>query len=257
MARKRMLSPDVWSDGKTIRLNNDELLFFVGMISMSDDEAIVEADPDSLHFRLARQEFSPEKIEDLLRRLNDEGMIVQYNGYAFLPNFFKHQTLNRPTMTKLRRPPAEIVRQYPEYIEAWKRVFKQDEYPFTEDSLNTHGVLTEDSRSTHSERKGREGKVNDKQLTRTSSPPKDNKTKYADHVTLTEKEYEALVNDFGKEIADKAIEKLSDYKGSKGKRYKSDYHTIRNWGIDSAKEKLGKDRGSQEETDEYGYPKTG
>ena len=116
MARKRMLSPDLWTDGKSIRLKNDELLFFIGMISMADDEAIVEADPGSLHFRLARQEFSPEKIEDLLQRLHDEGMIVRYNGYAFLPNFFKHQKLDRPTMTKLKRPPAEIVRQYPEYL---------------------------------------------------------------------------------------------------------------------------------------------
>lgn len=55
------------------------------------------------------------------------------------------------------------------------------------------------------------------------------KIKYGDFVKLSEKEYEKLCNDFGQAIIFEYIEKLNNYIGSKGKRYKSHYHTIRNW----------------------------
>ena len=45
------------------------------------------------------------------------------------------------------------------------------------------------------------------------------------------------VETFGKAGADRAIEILSNYKGSKGKSYKSDYRAILSWVIDRMKEK--------------------
>lgn len=54
------------------------------------------------------------------------------------------------------------------------------------------------------------------------------KNKYLDFVFLTEQEYEKLVEQFG----DKTkgwLERLNNYIGSKGKKYKSHYHTILTW----------------------------
>lgn len=68
---------------------------------------------------------------------------------------------------------------------------------------------------------------------------KENK-EYAEFVHMTEVEHKTLVDKFGKEITEKAIEILDNGKGSKGYKYKSDYRAILSWAIDKAKEDLGK-----------------
>jgi hypothetical protein len=55
------------------------------------------------------------------------------------------------------------------------------------------------------------------------------KIKYADFVSLTNAEYEALVAKLGEDGAKRCIEILDNYKGSTGRKYKSDYRTILNW----------------------------
>jgi DNA replication protein DnaD len=55
------------------------------------------------------------------------------------------------------------------------------------------------------------------------------KNKYADFVSLTLEEYQKLLEEFGEQGTADRIEKLNLYKGSTGKKYKSDYLTILNW----------------------------
>lgn len=61
------------------------------------------------------------------------------------------------------------------------------------------------------------------------------KVKYGDDVFLTEAEYQKLCNSQGQIIANKCIVKLDNYKGSTGKKYKSDYKAILNWVLDEVK----------------------
>jgi hypothetical protein len=65
------------------------------------------------------------------------------------------------------------------------------------------------------------------------------KEEYAPAVTMTKDQHGTLIKDYGVDIATAAIDKLSVYKMSKGKKYKSDYHAILNWVIH---EVSGKDR---------------
>lgn len=58
---------------------------------------------------------------------------------------------------------------------------------------------------------------------------KTKKYKYADFVTLTRDEYANLCGQFSEEVAKRMIEILDNYKGSKGKKYKSDYRAILSW----------------------------
>jgi len=58
------------------------------------------------------------------------------------------------------------------------------------------------------------------------------KYKYAEFVTLTRDEYTNLCVAHGEKAAKRMIEILDNYKGSKGKKYKSDYRTILNWVVD-------------------------
>lgn len=58
---------------------------------------------------------------------------------------------------------------------------------------------------------------------------KDGKIPYAEAVRFTKKEYDTLIKKFGAGKTALAIEILNNYKLSKGKNYKSDYHTMYTW----------------------------
>ena len=64
------------------------------------------------------------------------------------------------------------------------------------------------------------------------------KYKYAEFVTLTRDEYAKLCAQYSEEGAKRMIEILDNYKGSKGKKYKSDYRTILNWVVDRYNEEI-------------------
>lgn len=66
------------------------------------------------------------------------------------------------------------------------------------------------------------------------------KYKYSDYVTLTRDEYMKLVVEHSEEGAKRMIEILSNYKGSKGKKYKSDYLAILNWVVGRYNEEIQK-----------------
>ena len=62
----------------------------------------------------------------------------------------------------------------------------------------------------------------------------------AEYVTLTRDEYTKLCIKYTEESAKKIIDMLNNYKGAKGKKYKSDYFTIRGWVKDKYYENLQK-----------------
>ncbi len=55
------------------------------------------------------------------------------------------------------------------------------------------------------------------------------KQKYMEFVFLSSEEYKKLVSQFGEQGTTEKIKALNDYIGSKGKKYKSHYHTILMW----------------------------
>lgn len=63
------------------------------------------------------------------------------------------------------------------------------------------------------------------------------KKKYAEFVRMTEDEYEKLIEKYGMPFTVACIEELDNYKGAKGKTYKSDYRAILSWVADRVNEK--------------------
>lgn len=55
------------------------------------------------------------------------------------------------------------------------------------------------------------------------------KNTHLEFVKLTDEEYEKLISKLGKINTDDYIERLNNYLGSKGRQYKSHYHTILSW----------------------------
>ena len=68
------------------------------------------------------------------------------------------------------------------------------------------------------------------------------KIKYADFVSMTNAEYEALVAKLGDDGAKRCIEILDNYKGATGKKYKSDYRAVLNWVVERYEEEQHKKR---------------
>ena len=87
-------------------------------------------------------------------------------------------------------------------------------------------------------------------VTVTDSPLPPTKKRHLDHVFLTDEEHTKLIERFGDKETAVWIEKLDSYIGSKGKKYKSHYHSILNWSSKDNEER-GSKIGSSSGQDEY------
>lgn len=70
------------------------------------------------------------------------------------------------------------------------------------------------------------------------SKEKEIKKEYAPLVHMTETEHQKLVDKHGPDLTAQMIEKLDNYKGASGKKYKSDYKAILTWVVDEIMKKV-------------------
>lgn len=71
------------------------------------------------------------------------------------------------------------------------------------------------------------------------------KKKYAEFVSMTESEYQKLIETYGEEATKIMIKILDNYKGSNGKKYKSDYRAILSWVVNRYQEEHSKSHSAQ------------
>ncbi|MEG1997209.1 MAG: hypothetical protein RR051_02075 [Clostridiales bacterium] len=153
MARKRMIDPSFWTDEKLGECSMQERLLFMGLISNADDEGYGRANPKLLRSSIfAYDDLRTSDLEKWLSRLGGLNLIVLYEveeqAYYYLPNFSKHQTINRPTKSI-----------FPGISDAKDSVDNNlGSLPrgLSESSVSPHGVLSEDSRLKEVKRKEKE-----------------------------------------------------------------------------------------------------
>lgn len=109
MARKRMIDPSFWSDEKLGECSRDERLLFMGLVSNADDEGYGRANPKLLRSSVfPYDDLRVSDLEKWLSRLGGLNLIVLYavsgQAYYYLPNFTKHQTINKPTESTFPKP---------------------------------------------------------------------------------------------------------------------------------------------------------
>ena len=97
---------------------------------------------------------------------------------------------------------------------------------FTNQALTAPQTASLTTPLTASINKLNETKLNIKKESKEEGPVKKS---YAEFVSMTEDEYNQLLDKFGEVGTKDRIEALSLWKGSKGKSTASDYHTILNW----------------------------
>lgn len=94
----------------------------------------------------------------------------------------------------------------------------ENEQPLNNRSASVEQPLNENEQSKRKKSKVKESKVN--------------KNKYAEFVSMTEEEYNKLIEKYGQINVDRMITILDNYKGANNKKYTSDYRAILNWVVD-------------------------
>ena len=220
MARKRMISPEIWRDKKVVKLSNTAFILFIGCISTADDEGIIEPSPDAFYFELARKELTVDLIEDAFNELYKSKMVLKYGDYAFLPSWFKHQSLEKPSKTKRKRPPRELVESNKDYLEGWeytfskkdknKKIITQSKYPFETcftidrvlDDMSSKGCRVVEPKG--KERKGKENNIKEDNDIGDPTPAESNKKSKLENKHPPEKIklYNEVLEDFEKVYGD-------------------------------------------------------
>jgi hypothetical protein len=130
MARIRTIKPDFWSDETLTECSLSARLLFIGTWNFADDKGNLEHSWKQLKMKVFPAD--DVKVLGLVNELIAHGLLIEYSvsdkKYLHIKGFEKHQVINRPSVSNI-----------PEFDE----------------SLITHGGLTEDSLR---EGKGREGK---------------------------------------------------------------------------------------------------
>jgi hypothetical protein len=140
MGRIRTIKPEFWTDEKVGELKRDERLLFLGLLNLADDEGILKATPAFIKGQIFAydEDLSIADVRAWLDALVSCKMLVpfEHNSEKFflIRTFKSHQKINRPTPSKIPKNVIENI--------------------FRACSMNTHGILSEDSLP---EGKGKEG----------------------------------------------------------------------------------------------------
>jgi hypothetical protein len=129
-----------------------------------------------------------------------------------------------------------IQKRYKEMVRRRKEVEVSEEYLLIDNIIMVNDDINPSSRQ-HDDSKSAQSKVNKSKVNKTKEKEI---IKYAEYVSMTQSEYEKLIEQFGEQGTKDRIENLNLYKGSTGKKYKDDYLTILAWERKNNKTKKSK-----------------
>ena len=151
MPRIRTVKPSFFTSQTVAELPATARLKFIGLWTHADDEGRAVDDPRLIKAAVwpLDDKHTARKVTDDLNVLERHGLIRRYEvagrRYLHIPSWHEHQKINRPQKSSLPVPP-----------------------PFTEDSVSTHGAVTEPSPQ---ERTGKEGEGKGKDLLPVAAAP--------------------------------------------------------------------------------------
>lgn len=112
--RIRTIKPEFWGSPDVSRLSRDARLLVVGLISMADDDGRFLASPNAIigHVYPNDENVTPVQVRKWLAEVSarDEPVhLYEVDGvrYGVLPNWHKHQRINRYSASKMPAPLIE------------------------------------------------------------------------------------------------------------------------------------------------------
>lgn len=194
MARKRMLSPDIWESESFSLLSDQAKIVFIGLISLADDDGRGKANPAFIKSTLfpydekRRVADVKSALLEIARCMSTQFYSVDGNDYYFMKNWKKWQKIDKPSKSKLPAPPDSGVGAL--YAES------EDFQKFDEYSTNTRRILDEQSALNRIE----ENK--NKNL---------NTTNVVAQVGLSDEQYSKLCDEIGKADCDYYISRVKAF----------------------------------------------
>lgn len=109
MARIRTIKPKFWDDIKIGRISRDARLLYIGLWSFADDIGVVIGDSIWLKSKVfPYDQIQVQQFEKWMNELVINGFIclLSYNEerFIYLPNFTRHQVVNKPNYEDLNIP---------------------------------------------------------------------------------------------------------------------------------------------------------
>ena len=220
MAERRMFAKTIIDSDAFLEMSETARLLYYDLCMRADDDGFIN---------------SPKKIQrmigatdrDLENLIAKKFIIMFESGVVVIKHWKIHNYIQKdrykPTVYKDEMAQLEVKENnaYSLYTDCIQNVYK----------LDTQVRLGKD----------RLGKDNNNIP---PPPPKLEKEHIngAEFVTMTNDEYEKLIATYGKEFTDKCVEVLDNYKGSSGKKYKSDYRAVLSWVVGKVNETKQKEK---------------
>ena len=111
MARKRMLSPEIWESESFSSLSDFQKIVFIGLISLADDEGRGKANPSFIKSTLFPYDENRRVAEvksalgQIARCTSTQFYNVNGSDYYLLTSWKKWQKIDKPSKSKLPPPP--------------------------------------------------------------------------------------------------------------------------------------------------------
>lgn len=194
MPRKRMIDPSFWRDEKIGRCPMLDRLLFIGLWNFAEDTGVGRANPLLIKADIFPYDTLREAdIKTSLAHLASLGLIQLYihdnQQYFYIPNFKKHQTINKPTPSTLPLPeeknctPVELPEDY-----------RSTTVVLPEDSCHTTGGLPSQIEEKRKEEKLKENLIKEKRRASDAAPPYKLVKPTVEEVAVYCKERHNLVN---------------------------------------------------------------
>ena len=169
MARKRMLSPDIWESQSFSSLSDLSKIVFIGLISLADDDGRGKANPAFIKSTLfpydenRRVAEVKSALSQIARCTSTQFYSVNGNDYYFLKNWTEWQKIDKPSKSKLPPPPSATDSGVGALLPESEKNTKFDEH-----STNTRRIL--DEASSTKENRIEENRIEKKREMRACAP---------------------------------------------------------------------------------------
>jgi hypothetical protein len=205
-----MVKPEFWSSQSLHKVSLEARLLFIGIWNFSDDFGVCLNTNRKILGEIFPhdEQITEKKIEKWKQELIQEALVlpVSYSGtsYLIVRSWKEHQKVDHPS----------------------GRRWLEDDII---ENLSNEYLKTREGLAINSRFKEERGKKKE-----------ESKKQYGDDVFLTDNEYSKLLERLTtKERVLSCINILDNYKGSTGKKYKSDYKTMLNWTIGELEKREG------------------
>lgn len=225
---KRFTDTNKWRKRFFRELHTDYKLLWLYILDNVNHAGIWEVDIDLANFEIKGKVERDKAIQLFNQRI----VVIDADGNEkwFLPDFIIFQYGELTPNNRLHQSVIAILEKYA-ILDFFNEYISQR---FEGVSM---GLPMGDDTPIYTRKKIKD-KEKDKEENNTRAIVPANELVDLELIRMSQKEYDLLVDNYGIELTRKAIDVVENYCLSKGKKYKSYYRAILNWGIDEAKKRL-------------------